>query len=576
MYKKTIYIHTFLLLCSLLSAPVAAAADIAKMAGLSTFIYKAFTSYRRYQEFKEEIKPWDWKEIGTDDGRTPSPDFKLKPEDFPQNFLCGAGNAAIQSEGGLPEQDGITNSTYNDPRYRDRYPELQGHANNTWQDWDKDLQISKKLEVNSERLSIEWSRIEKTPGNFDYKALDEYARRCAELTRNGIKPIIGFHHYSDPHWFMHPNDQDQPVGFEDLHNAHHFVTYCAMAFTRINAACQEVLQEFSPEIQKLLAPIWLLANSPVSYAINGYQRGERPPREKDMQRAVNVAENFLRTCEAAAYQIKTIQPDAHVSLSHNIMPLDPAFDENKPWLQAHVDWLKGAVGSYFGNWLSNSAGLRFLTDGAFTILIPGKATKNMRPDKLLKSFYNRYTRNPKGHPFDSICLNYYTHNIMEGMREPVPSPTELKTGNPRNTIYAEGLYRALKEIKGILGDMPIYVIENGFAQNNIVDHDGTLADGEERRMLFLNRHLYAIKQAVADGIDVRGYIYWAKRKNVEWSDGFKKDYGLADEEGNIKPSGEYYRQLTAPIKGNFREMMSQQRRPVRLVDSTGAIEEKSE
>lgn len=64
-------------------------------------------------------------------------------------------------------------------------------------------------------------------------------------------------------------------------------------------------------------------------------------------------------------------------------------------------------------------------------------------------------------------------------------------------IYPEGLYRGLVRIRDNFPDIPIYVTENGVAD-----------DQDDRRSLYLRRYLYALSKAIKDGCNVKGYYYW--------------------------------------------------------------------
>ncbi|HEV2601974.1 MAG TPA: family 1 glycosylhydrolase [Candidatus Babeliales bacterium] len=504
-----------------------------RIAALTAATALVYQKAKQYQEFKKDFAYWDWKAIGTDDGENYNPDFTLHPDDLPEGMYFGASNAAIQSEGG------IIDSTYNHSRHRAKYPALQGDANQSWLRWQEDLELIKKLGLNQYKFSIEWSRIQPTPDTFDMDVLKEYASRCIQLIKNGVTPFITFHHYSDPAWFMYP-DGETPVGFETEENSKKFVEYCCTAFEYIDKECKKAVKNRSRAEKEQLMPRWITMNSPNAYALNGYFRGERPPQATNMQRALDVYENILNAHGAVYRAIKNSDTNAQIGISHNIFQLDPFFDENKFILSAYASWGIGYLKSWFGNWLSNSAGCRFFTDKQLTMLIPFVASKNMRPDRLLKALYNRNTVNPDERTIDFICLNYYSHNGMDSSKDPFPYPNEIKTDLPRYTIYAEGLYRAVKEVSNLvtkpLGDIPIYIVENG------------VAGDDNLRALLLNRSLYAVSRLYKEGYNIAGYSHWTLYDNAEWADGYDiYSFGLADKYRNIKESGLHYARLIAPF-----------------------------
>jgi len=63
--------------------------------------------------------------------------------------------------------------------------------------------------------------------------------------------------------------------------------------------------------------------------------------------------------------------------------------------------------------------------------------------------------------------------------------------------------------------LPIYVTENGI---------GT--DDDRQRIRYIATHLAAVKQAMDEGADVRGYIYWCAFDNFEWTFGYARTFGL--------------------------------------------------
>jgi beta-glucosidase len=68
------------------------------------------------------------------------------------------------------------------------------------------------------------------------------------------------------------------------------------------------------------------------------------------------------------------------------------------------------------------------------------------------------------------------------------------------------------------------VTENGAAFADTVGPDGTVADLD--RVAYLDGHLRAAREAIEDGVDLRGYFVWSLLDNFEWAFGYSKRFGL--------------------------------------------------
>ena len=102
-------------------------------------------------------------------------------------------------------------------------------------------------------------------------------------------------------------------------------------------------------------------------------------------------------------------------------------------------------------------------------------------------------------------------------------------------IYPKGIYYLLMELKKF--KKPVYITENGIG-------DGT----DKKREKFIKEHLRWVWQAIHDGADVRGYMYWSLLDNFEWARGFEPRFGLVEVdyqtfERKIRPSALEYAKI---------------------------------
>jgi beta-glucosidase len=79
-----------------------------------------------------------------------------------------------------------------------------------------------------------------------------------------------------------------------------------------------------------------------------------------------------------------------------------------------------------------------------------------------------------------------------------------------------------------------------------VSTDGTIDDPDRCR--YIARHIDAVRAAVGDGVDVRGYFAWSFLDNYEWAEGYRMRFGIvhvdfATQRRTLKSSARWYADL---------------------------------
>ena len=201
---------------------------------------------------------------------------------FPAGFLWGSATSAYQVEGGIENSD-----------WSKAYP--AGKACDQYNRYEEDFDIAKQLGQNAYRLSLEWSRIEPTEGQFNEKEIDHYRKVLGALQKRGIKPFVTLHHFSNPVWFA------EKGGWANSKSPEYFERFVAY-----------VMDELGQE-----ARYWITINEPFIYTGNAYIAGAFPPKKKNALVGLQVAGNLARAHKRAYAAIKRKRPDAQVGIAKN-------------------------------------------------------------------------------------------------------------------------------------------------------------------------------------------------------------------------------------------------------------------
>jgi len=399
---------------------------------------------------------------------------------FPDGFLWGTSSAAYQVEGDnrncdwweFEQQPGriangdssaIACDHYN--RYRD------------------DFRLLREMNQNAHRLSIEWSRIEPSEGEFDSRQIRHYRDMLGELREQGIEPMVTLHHFTSPLWFTRKG------GWANREASRAFLPYVT-----------RVVDELGD-----LVGIWCTINEPTIYGANGWLTGEFPPAHNgDFAGFYRVTSNMHRAHEQAYATIKRRHPDAPVGLSHHKFLFLAASDRRRDRLAAQT------VQFTVDRWPVGPGQFRRVIEATSDYIGIAHYWAQMAafdPSKPKDQFIRRFN---------------------------VPGAQMTDMGWSSDPVY---MRRVLDEVKSY--GKPVYITENGLGTND-----------DARRERYLVDVLGTVKQAIDDGVDVRGYFHWTNLDNFEWARGYGVKFGLiaVDRktlERTIKGSGRLYGRIAA-------------------------------
>lgn len=436
---------------------------------------------------------------------------------FPDGFLWGAATSAYQIEGS-PLADGAGPSnwhvfTHEPGRTADG--QTGDVACDHYRRWQDDIALMRDLELQAYRFSLSWSRVLPAgTGRVNGPGLDFYERLVDGLLKAGIKPMPTLFH-----WDL-PQALDERGGWANRDCAQWFADYARVVFSRLGDRVDH----------------WMTLNEPWVVVDAGFVHGTHAPGRQDRKKAPLAAHNLLRG-HGLAVQCLRAEASGNIGIVVNLEPKDPASDR-----PADLEATRRAD-AYMNRWYLDALRL-----GRY-------------PEEMKDIFGADWPDFPSadfaviGAPIDFLGLNYYTRSVNRA--DPTAAPTGAAPVRQPDALYTslgwEVRPQSLREVLGWIrnryGELPLYITENGAAfPDPRADAHGRVAD--PLRVEYLRSHLQAVRDAIADGVDVRGYFAWSLLDNFEWACGYDKTFGLvqvdfATQARTVKDSGRFYREVVA-------------------------------
>jgi beta-glucosidase len=411
-------------------------------------------------------------------------------------FYLGVATSAYQIEGGNVYCDWYHAEQTGAVKLADKC----GAAVDAWNRVPDDIKLIQGLGANAYRFSIEWSRLERVPGQYDDEAFRHYADEVTQLRAAGITPMVTLLHFTLPQWLAERGGILAPEFPE------RFAAFAHEAAKRLGAQ----------------VTLWCTINEPNVQMLAGYLGGGWVPNRNSWDEAVDAFVALVKAHAAAAAVLHREVPGAQVGVAQAVVYMEPRCGLNP------VDWLVADGSANAFNWAfydSIAAGrIRFSAPNFRNVdePLPGLAGSA-----------------------DFFGMNYYRRVQMrlDLLSSPVIQQEDPASGVHNDlgwSVYPEGLLQLLRE-SWRRYRLPIHITENGMA-----DSQGTA------RVAFLDDHLYAVGLALEEGIPVKGYFHWSLMDNFEWADGKKPRFGLfrVDYDDN-------YRRLETPAVAEFRRLAAQ-------------------
>ncbi len=448
---------------------------------------------------------------------------------LPSGFLWGAATAAAQIEGATHEE-GKLDSIW------DHFARIPGNVANGdilepavdhYHRMPEDVALMRELGLDSYRFSVSWARVKPADGAANPAGLDFYSRLVDELLGAGILPWLTLYH-----WDL-PQAVQETGGWANRDTAQRFLDYAHVVYDALGDRVSH----------------WTTFNEPFCSAYLGYAGGEHAPGLMEPRSALaalhhqhlghGLAVRELRARGAQQLGVTLNLTNTIPNDPKDAADIDAARRIDALWNRAFLDPIFKAA--YPDDLMQDVAALDFAS-----LIHHGDLETIAQPlDFLGVNYY--HDDNVSGHPLPA--------GTPPGVRptdKPGASPfvgSEFVTFPPRDLpvtsmgweINAPGLRTLLVRLGAEYSALPpMYVTENGSAWDDVVTADGKVHDSD--RVAYLEAHVQAIADAIADGADVRGYFAWSLLDNFEWAWGYEKRFGVihvdyVTQERIIKDSG---------------------------------------
>jgi beta-glucosidase len=369
------------------------------------------------------------------------------------------------------------------------FQEPSGKACDSWNRWRDDIGLVVAMGLTSYRFSVEWARIEPSEGTFDEAALDRYEAMVDECVAQGLAPVVTFNHFTAPHWFACRGSWLDPEA------PALFARYCDKLMERFGDRIAYVVTLNEPNLPHVLS--WL--NLP----------------------------DFVRQVERATLEAASAKAGVPAYRLANVV-LPEELDAMEDGLEAGHLAAKAAIKARRPE-LPVGLSLAIMDD----VVDGDDATVR---DRKRAECYRRWLELVRDDDFLGVQNYERMPYDADGAVAPAPGVPTNQMGSAIEPLSLAGAVRYAHAETGV----PILVTEHG-----VSTPDDTL------RAAFLEPSLVGLRDAMAEGIPVLGYIHWTLLDNFEWVFGYAHQIGLHEVDR------ETFERTPKPSAGVFADLVKQ-------------------
>ena len=353
-----------------------------------------------------------------------------------------------------------------------------------------DVRLMAELGFQHYRFSIAWPRITTLDHKANLAGLDFYKRLLDALEQHGITPNATLFHWDLP--------AHLEGGWLNRDTAYRFADYAELVARHLG--------DRLPRVATL--------NEPWCSAFLGHDLGVFAPGGQNRAEALVVAHHLMLAHGLGVQAWRGVQAKTALGIVLNPELCDPLTDRPDDVQAARLAEQE--------------------RNDCFLNPLCGREW----PDALLQQIGDLNALRREGdlaicaQPLDFMGLNYYTRSVAKA---PVTAheaqrgycfvpPTAPKPLTDIGwEIYPEGLTRVVQNLQAHWPLPPLWITENGAADNTGVTH-GAVDDG--LRCDYLAAHFEQVASLVRGGADIRGYFVWSLLDNFEWAHGYSQSFGI--------------------------------------------------